>query len=224
MRFVVVVGVLIWTSLLVSVGSTSIGIFRQNYAEFQDQDFNGTLDMADSPETGLAAKSSNVKYTVHGFRVGCYKKFCYRNKWKDSSRWGWIEAWDYKPGGKKSEYVPCNLGQNYVSNLDDQYCLDYVKQRPGDFPCYASKWSGNKRQSCYKGRRYGCEASSAFIHPKLFRDGWCWCETLTAPYYWHYPIHRHSKQKGKRIRCDVYRARATCSRVCHAEIDKLDEI
>merc|ERR1712168_347091 len=166
MQLIVVVGVLICRALLVSVGSSSIGMSRQDFPQFQDQDLNDTLDMADSPELGRAATSSYLKYK--GFTVGCHNKYCFRYKWKDSSRWGWIEDWDYKPGGKKRQYVPCK---------NHQYCLNYVKQRHRDFPCYASKWS---EFHCYKGRRFGCSNSYGCSYPERC----CWYETLKAPYYW----------------------------------------
>jgi len=244
MRLVVVVGVLIWTSLLVGVGSTSIGaervkwdwktwtqeclkecddlpqgqkgpcfsdcvrrhigIARQDFPEFQDQDFNDTLDMADSPELfRLAAQSSYPKYK--GFTVGCYKKFCFRYKWKDSSRWGWIEDWDYHPkvGEKTRQYVPCKNHQWH------QYCLDYVKQRPGDFPCYASKWT---EWSCYKGRRWGCAKCP-------YPARCCWYETLKAPSYWA----RIYGESRKPIFCGG-EWNGGCSYAARAMIDNLGEI
>jgi len=264
MRLVVVVGVLIWTSLLVGVGSTSIGaervkwdwktwtqeclkecddlpqgqkgpcfsdcvrrhigIARQDFPEFQDQDFNDTLDMADSPGTasiaGISRKDQDFNDTLDmadspelplaassypkykGFAVGCYKSFCFRHKWKDSSRWGWIEDWHFW-GRWKNQYVPCE---------NNQYCLAYVTLRPGDFPCYVSKWSDFP---CYKGRRFGCAPTAGG------RKGCCWYETLKAPYYWDWVYDTF----GKPSWCSQPVGRVKgCSHSSHQEIDKLGEI
>jgi len=267
MRLVVVVGVLIWTSLLVGVGSTSIGaervkwdwktwtqeclkecddlpqgqkgpcfsdcvrrhigIARQDFPEFQDQDFNDTLDMADSPELfRLAAQSSYPKYK--GFTVGCYKKFCFRYKWKDSSRWGWIEDWDYHPkvGEKTRQYVPCKNHQWH------QYCLDYVKQRPGDFPCYASKWS---KFPCYKGRRFGCVCAKITRKSETeYYSYWgssCWVETLMAPHYWDWArvgttenLVTCSRTRCKGLGLVPPGPTNACSKAAHNEIDSLFEL
>jgi len=143
-----------------------------------------------------------------GFRVGCYAKFCIRWKWKDyvnglKWKWSWIEAWDYKPGGKKSQKVPCK---------NNQYCLDYVKQRPGDFPCYVSKWS---EYPCYKGRRFGCSPPEKTFYP----DPCCWHETLKAPHYWDWA---HVGKTGDLLLCGEHWG--WCKIAAREEIDKLGEI
>ena len=84
---------------------------------------------------------------------------------------GYIEDWEEQgKTGKNKQLVPCK---------DHQFCLDYVKQRPGDFPCYKSIWS---HHPCYKGRRYGCRRMG-FPFESMKR---CWHEILTPPYYWAY--------------------------------------
>jgi len=193
----------------------------------KDQDFNDTLDMADSPAHRLADyKSPYKKY--RGFIVGCYQGFCFRRKWKDSTRWGWLEDWedrDYKPGGKERKYVPC-------SPENHQYCLDYIKQRPGDFPCYASKWS---EFPCYKGRRFGCVRASVkkFTVWGTETDAceWpgscCWVETLMAPYHWDWV---RVGTTGKLLACSKYYGQGppgpsnACSEAAHNEIDSLFEL
>jgi len=270
MRLVVVVSVLICMSSLVSVGSTSIGISRKdqdfNYTldmadspdtatiagisrkdqDFnytldmadspdtatiagisrKNQDFNDTLDMADSPEHRLAYKSPYKKY--RGFIVGCYQGFCFRRKWKDSTRWGWLEDWedrDYKPGGKERKYVPC-------SPENHQWCLDYVKQRPGDFPCYASKWS---KFPCYKGRRFGCVCAKITRKSETeYYSYWgssCWVETLMAPHYWDWArvgttenLVTCSRTRCKGLGLVPPGPTNACSEAAHNEIDSLFEL
>jgi len=202
MRFVLVVGVLIWSSVIV-VSEESIETSSEEFPELQV--FNDTVDMESELEpsslgtqlylglfdprppvrdsivtprhlfsiTELAltksGKSSYLRY--EGFEIGCYNKLCFRRKWKTSSRWGYIEDWEEQgKTGKNKQLVPCK---------DHQFCLDYVKQRPGDFPCYKSIWS---HHPCYKGRRYGCRRMG-FPFESMKR---CWHEILTPPYYWAY--------------------------------------
>merc|ERR1719334_102662 len=177
------------------------GISGQDFPKFQDQDFNNTLDMADSPELRLAAESY-PKYK--GFTIGCYKNYCFRTKWKDSSRWGWIEDW-----------ISYRRVRRYVACKDDQYCLNYVKRppvperKPDDFPCYASKWS---EYACYKGRRYGCSSKSGEKYKC------CWYETLKTP-YWDWAIDENFGSPF--CGCHGGSAAGGCTHVSSLWIDKL---
>merc|ERR1711875_68872 len=109
MRFVLVVGVLIWSSVIV-VSEESIETSSEEFPELQV--FNDTMDMESELEPSSlelaltkSGKSSYLRY--EGFEIGCYNKLCFRRKWKTSSRLGYMEDWDYKPGGKNKQYVPC---------------------------------------------------------------------------------------------------------------------
>ena len=203
MRSVLVVGVLIWSSVIVvSEESNSIETSSEEFPELQV--FNDTMDMESELEPSSlelaltkSGKSSYLRY--EGFEIGCYNKLCFRRKWKTSSRWGYIEDWEEQgKTGKNKQLVPCK---------DHQFCLDYVKQRPGDFPCYKSDWS---EHPCYKGRRYGCRRMG---FPFQSMKG-CWHETLTAPYYWRYSHIRF------RFSCDKDEG---CKRSSSEWIDRLGE-
>jgi len=105
-------------------------------------------------------------YPCHrGWRYGCYKKTCFRQKFMTSSRWGYFEDRTTK------KYVRCK-------KADD--CLQYWLERPNEMPCVKSDEWGS--YPCYKGRRYGCGSVRAEHLSQNMRK--CWNEDPTRYQMW----------------------------------------
>jgi len=137
----------------------------------------GCIDMLKERPEDLACYEGGKleSYPCHrGWRYGCYKKKCFRQKFMTSSRWGYFEDRTTK------KYVRCK-------KADD--CLQYWLERPNEIPCVKSDLWGS--YPCYKGRRYGCGYIQGLRK--------CWNEDPTTYSMWAYTTYDKSRKKNDQL-------------------------